>query len=656
MEAFKRRGGGEALDPGAPDQADPALTVAGRYALGEELGSGGFSMTYLAHDTVLDRPVAVKLLRQQYASDQTFVARFAREARLAASVSHPNIVDVYDYGPHGDTYFIAMQYVKGKDLKRLLGQQGSFAPEKAVALIQQILGGLSTIHKAGIIHRDIKPQNILIGNDGVARLTDFGIAHVAVDSGLTSHGTTIGSASYMAPEQARGGVLTEATDLYAVGVVLFELLTNRLPFEAPNPMAVMLAHIQRQPPRPSDLPLAGMVSPELDEVVLRALAKERSARFTSTTEMADALRKAVPEGGDIVPSRDVGDTTTLAGATTAPLAAIARATAAQASSSNSPQGGAIRPVPLAPPLPSQRPARGWLIPLLVAILALAGVAAAVSYFGLDVGTGDPPGGGGATDGRGAGTVATPQLITGIISLSTREPTVTPADTTTPDPSPTETPSSTATSITVSTNTPTPFPTQTSEPEPTATVAPIETAPPAPIQDRGPPTIAPSGVSQGGASGGPEASSSSGSVGGGSLAFTAADWSGGHYQSSGYGRPWTAIYGQGSGMSTATISFSLEGVPRQDVKLVLTGLDDEAGGSVPIRIDINGTVIYSEASPFQSWSGVEGSYPWEQATSNIPARLFQSGSNTMSVTNLAPSGQFGFPPYLLLSEISIDLND
>nr|MBA3337807.1 serine/threonine protein kinase [Chloroflexia bacterium] len=181
MEARNRISGEEAPDDLAPSGSDPVNKVAGRYAIGQELGSGGFSMTYLARDTVLDRPVAVKILRAQYAHDQTFVSRFEREARLAASVSHPNIVDVYDFGPHGETYFIAMQFVRGNDLKQKLGQQGRFAPDQAVGFIQQILGGLATIHSAGIVHRDIKPLNILCGDDGVARLTDFGIAHVAVD-------------------------------------------------------------------------------------------------------------------------------------------------------------------------------------------------------------------------------------------------------------------------------------------------------------------------------------------------------------------------------------------------------------------------------------------------------------------------------------------
>ncbi|MBA3336318.1 MAG: protein kinase, partial [Chloroflexia bacterium] len=548
----------------------------------------------------------------------------------------------------GETYFIAMQFVRGNDLKQKLGQQGRFAPDQAVGLIQQILGGLATIHRAGIVHRDIKPQNILCGDDGVARLTDFGIAHVAVDSGLTSHGTTIGSASYMAPEQARGGHLSEATDLYAIGVVLFELLTGRLPFEAANPMAVMLAHIQLEPPRPSDLVPAGEISPALDAVVLRALAKERSARFATTTEMAQALRLAVPEGGEVVAPRVAEPATSLDGATTAPMKTIAGAVTAVAA------GRVVRPVPMAPPLPSQRRrARGWLVPLLLAFLALGGLAAFVNFAGLGPGSGDSRGGGELTRVAGVAPAGTPEPLIGVILLSTLESTSTAAGTASPTASSTATSPPTATAARAPTKAPTSSPTDTPVPEPTATSAPVETVPPAPIQDNGPPTIAPAGGGQGGADSGRVASTTSN--GGESLAFAAADWTGGHYQSEGYGLPWTAIYGQSSGMSSASISFDLDSAPQRDVSLILTGLDDESSGSVPIRIEINGSEVFAGASPFPSWNGVEGSYPWAQASSSIPAQVFRAGTNTITVTNLATSGQFGFPPYLLLNEVRVDLN-
>jgi serine/threonine-protein kinase len=215
-------------------QKRPPERLADRFRVLDEIGAGATAITYRGWDERLERSVAIKILRASVALDPTFVRRFQQEARAAASISHGNVVDVYDFGQQDDALYIVMQYVEGEDLKHLITREGALPVDRAREIAGQVLDGLRAIHAAGIIHRDIKPQNVLIGRDGVARLTDFGVAQVAEDSGMTTAGTTVGTAAYMAPEQAQAGRITEATDLYAVGVMLYEMLTGFLPFNAPT--------------------------------------------------------------------------------------------------------------------------------------------------------------------------------------------------------------------------------------------------------------------------------------------------------------------------------------------------------------------------------------------------------------------------------------
>ena len=219
-------------DPGLQPAAD---ALGERYVLDQLIGEGAFARTYRGRDTRLVRTVAVKLLRSYYAADPAFLERFQREAQAAAKVDHPNVVHLYDYGGHDGAYYLVLQYVPGHDLKRMIEDRAPLPPADAIRIAREILGGLAAIHAAGIIHRDIKPQNVLIGLDGIPRVTDFGIAYESGQSKLstlTHHGVTLGTPAYMAPEQARGETVSQATDIYSTGVVLFELLTGRLPFEA----------------------------------------------------------------------------------------------------------------------------------------------------------------------------------------------------------------------------------------------------------------------------------------------------------------------------------------------------------------------------------------------------------------------------------------
>jgi serine/threonine-protein kinase len=348
--------------------------VGGRYTLAGRIGEGCFATTHLAHDAVLGRPVAVKLLRPEFARDETAAARFEREARSAAFVSHHNTVDVFDYGEHGETFFIAMQYVPGRDLKRLMDDEGRLAPDEAAGLVRQVLAGIGAIHAAGIIHRDVKPQNVLLGRDGVARVTDFGVAYSSGARALTTDGTTVGTAAYMAPEQARGGVLTEATDLYAVGVVLFGLLTGRLPFARENTVDTMLAHLREMPPTPSAVAPDAGIPPALDALVLRALAKDPAERFASADEMERALARLAPP-----PVRPVIDLTPGGEAAMATSHLPAVRLAADGATGPAERARPVSPPPVARQAPAQRPlppARRragptWLAPSAAFGLALA---------------------------------------------------------------------------------------------------------------------------------------------------------------------------------------------------------------------------------------------------------------------------------------------
>ncbi|HEU5424838.1 MAG TPA: protein kinase, partial [Nitrolancea sp.] len=261
--------------------------LAGRYELTQRLGEGSFSETYLATDTALGRRVAVKVLRASFAGDPRFVARFEREARAAAAVASPNVVDVYDYGRQNDTLYIVMEWVDGIDLKQLIRQRAPLPVPEAIALIDGILNGLQAIHRAGVVHRDIKPQNVLLAADGTPKLGDFGIARSPVDAGLTDTGMALGTAAYMAPEQATGAPPTPSADVYAAGVILFELLTGRLPFPGENPVQVMYQHVNTPPPNPRAFNPA--IPPALGAVTLRALAKDPATRFADAQQMQSAI-------------------------------------------------------------------------------------------------------------------------------------------------------------------------------------------------------------------------------------------------------------------------------------------------------------------------------------------------------------------------------
>ncbi len=276
-------------------------TIGNRYEILEEAGNGGMATVYKAKDYVLNRYVAVKVLKDEYTTDTDFIKRFNTEAQSAAGLSHPNIVSIYDVGHEekNNLYYIVMELVKGKTLKEIIKKDGIISWKWTVNIAMQIASALEEAHKNGIVHRDIKPHNIIITEDGIAKVTDFGIAKAVSNSTITAFGTTIGSVHYFSPEQAKGTVTDAKSDLYSLGVVMYEMLTGKVPFDADTPVSVALKHMQEEAKEPielnSDIPLA------INQIVVKAMKKDPSERYGTATEMLKDLAKALKDpDGDFV--------------------------------------------------------------------------------------------------------------------------------------------------------------------------------------------------------------------------------------------------------------------------------------------------------------------------------------------------------------------
>ena len=285
--------------------------IGNRYEILEEVGLGGMATVYKAKDHVLNRLVAVKVLKDEFTTDADFVKRFNTEAQSAASLSHPNIVSIYDVGheEENNLYYIVMELIQGKTLKEIINSEGTLSWKWAVNIAMQIASALELAHKKGIVHRDIKPHNIIITEDGIAKVTDFGIAKAVSNSTITAFGTTIGSVHYFSPEQAKGGFTDAKSDLYSLGVVMYEMLTGKVPFDADTPVSVALKHMQEEPKEPAE------INPEIpsavNKIVVKAMQKEPSTRYQSATEMLHDLSTALKDpDGDfvIIENKDGGYT------------------------------------------------------------------------------------------------------------------------------------------------------------------------------------------------------------------------------------------------------------------------------------------------------------------------------------------------------------
>ena len=275
-----------------------------RYEIIEKIGSGGMATVYKAKCHVLNRYVAIKILRDEFTTDEEFIKRFEVEAQSAASITHPNIVSVYDVGADGNLYYIVMELIKGKTLKEIIVEEKGPLPWKwSVNIAGQIASALETAHKNHIIHRDIKPHNIIITEDGVAKVTDFGIAKAVSNSTITAFGTTIGSVHYFSPEHARGGYTDEKSDLYSLGVVMYEMLTGKVPFDADTPVSVALKHMQEEAVPPIEV--NPNVSVAVNDIIMKALRKDTNLRYQNATAMLMDLRRALKEpNGDFVDNND----------------------------------------------------------------------------------------------------------------------------------------------------------------------------------------------------------------------------------------------------------------------------------------------------------------------------------------------------------------
>ena len=268
-------------------------TIANRYEILEKTGVGGMATVYTAKDLVLNRHVAVKVLKEEFTTDEEFVKRFNTEALAAASLSHANIVSIYDVGNEDNIYYIVMELVRGKTLKQIITENGPISWKWATNIAIQIASALEVAHKNNIVHRDIKPHNIIITEDGVAKVTDFGIAKAVSNSTITAFGTTIGSVHYFSPEQAKGGYTDAKSDIYSLGVVMYEMLTGQVPFDADTSVSVALMHMQEKPVPPieinKNIPIA------LNDIILKAMQKEPMARYQTAAEMISDLRRALKE-------------------------------------------------------------------------------------------------------------------------------------------------------------------------------------------------------------------------------------------------------------------------------------------------------------------------------------------------------------------------
>ena len=360
-------------DPMTGDDTQPGQPFDGRYRVLGRLGVGGMATVYLAEDSSLGRKVALKVMAERYAEDGEFVERFRREAQAAARLNHPNIIAVYDRGEADGRPYIAMEYLQGRTLKQVIQKEGPLPPERAIAVAMQVLAGLRYAHEHGVVHRDVKPHNVLVGDDGRIKVTDFGIAH-AGDPQMTEVGSIVGTAQYLSPEQARGRSVGPQTDVYSLGVVLYEMLAGRVPFEGDSSVAIAMQHVSDEaPPLRS---LAPQVPESLAMVVAHSMLKQPEQRYGSADEFSADLDR-VRRG--LVPAA----ATALIEMPREPTEQVPAVEATRIAPRS--EGPSLLSGEKLPPRPTPRKRSRWPW-LLVLLLVLA--VGALAAFALGVGSGD----------------------------------------------------------------------------------------------------------------------------------------------------------------------------------------------------------------------------------------------------------------------------
>jgi tRNA A-37 threonylcarbamoyl transferase component Bud32 len=637
------------------------LLIDARYLVGDRLGEGGDATVYRAEDRHLQRTVAIKFLRPELRADPAFVARFEREARSAAQLNHPHIVPVYDYGEAAGTYYLVMEYLAGGDLRARLRRGTPLPLDFALRLAAEVAEALGAAHALGIVHRDIKPANILLTDDEHAKVTDFGIAKILALPALTATAALLGTPHYLAPEQATGDPITPATDVYALGVVLFEMLAGQRPFEGESFIQVAMQHLHVPPPALEALNPA--VPPAVAALVARALAKDPAARFADGAAFAAALWEqvravtlsaATASSPDRLPAASpsppppVGPGGAVPPAPPRPAAwweAPGSTTTAVSEPALEPVlGPGLRPGPTAAML-SQREL--YVLPmvlvLLVGLLAagLVGTGLLLSNVSLPPATSryvvlpspTPPG-------PGRGGERSPQLVLAPAATATESATPTPTVSTTLTPgggaartSPSPTVEATPTPAVTATPAATATPVATATPAVTATLgvpaAPTAPAAASPLTPPPPPAPAKRRV-----------------------LLDDDAFEGGFSAPRLYrGRTARWIYGALSPYSQMTARFTIEGRPGAG-ELHIIGLDSETGPKTPIEIRINDVVIYRGGNPLpkDDWHGPVA--PWGEASFPIPEGVLRTGQNTLTFRNLAPVNNFGTPPFFVLDQAVI----